>query len=93
LDKASHQYLSQFDRQIRDAIFGNVGTLISFRLGTTDAEILQKEFYPEFSINDLISLPNYHTYLKLMINRMISDPFSAKTSAPLLARNGFGFQS
>jgi hypothetical protein len=41
-----HQYLPQFDPQIRDAILGNVGTLISFRLGTTDAEILQKEFYP-----------------------------------------------
>jgi energy-coupling factor transporter ATP-binding protein EcfA2 len=78
----SHQYLSQLDPQIRDAILGNVGTLISFRLGATDAEILQKEFYPEFSINDLVSLPNYHIYLKLMISGMISDPFSAKTLAP-----------
>jgi len=78
----SHQYLSQLDPQIRDAILGNVGTLISFRLGATDAEILQKEFYPEFSIKDLISLPNYNIYLKLMINGMISDPFSAVTLQP-----------
>jgi hypothetical protein len=78
----SHQYLSQLDPQIRDAILGNVGTLISFRLGATDAEILQKEFYPDFSIKDLISLPNYHIYLKLMINGMISDPFSAVTLQP-----------
>ncbi len=76
----AHQYLSQLDLQVRDAILGNVGTLISFRLGVTDAELLEKEFYPEFSIKDLISLPNYHIYLKLMINGMLSAPFSAKTS-------------
>lgn len=75
----AHQYLSQLDPQVRDAILGNVGTLISFRLGVSDAEILQKEFYPEFSIKDLISLPNYHIYLKLMINGIISAPFSAET--------------
>lgn len=78
----AHQYLSQLDPQVRAAILGNVGTLISFRLGVTDAEILEKEFYPEFSIRDLISLPNYHVYIKLMINGMISDPFSAETIAP-----------
>jgi type IV secretory system conjugative DNA transfer VirD4/TraG family protein len=77
-----HQYLLQLDPQVRDAILGNAGTIISFRIGVTDAEILAKEFYPEFSIKDLISLPNYHIYLKLMINGMISDPFSAKTLAP-----------
>jgi type IV secretory pathway TraG/TraD family ATPase VirD4 len=78
----AHQYLSQLDLQVRDAILGNVGTLISFRLGVTDAEILEKEFYPEFSIKDLISLPNYHIYLKLMINGIISDPFSAQSFNP-----------
>jgi hypothetical protein len=78
----AHQYLSQLDSQVRDAILGNVGTLISFRLGVTDAEILEKEFYPEFSIRDLISLPNYHVYLKLMINGMISNPFSGTTMSP-----------
>lgn len=75
----AHQYLSQLDPQVRDAILGNVGTLISFRLGATDAEILEKEFYPEFSIRDLLSLPNYHVYLKLMINGTVSMPFSAGT--------------
>jgi type IV secretory pathway TraG/TraD family ATPase VirD4 len=75
----AHQYLSQLDLQVRDAILGNVGTLISFRLGVTDAELLEKEFYPEFSTKDLISLPNYYIYLKLMISGIISDPFSAQT--------------
>lgn len=79
----AHQYLLQLDPQVREAILGNVGTFISFRLGASDAEILEKEFYPAFSTKDLISLPNYHTYLKLMINGMISDPFSAKILSPL----------
>ena len=79
----AHQYLSQLDPQVRDSILGNVGTFISFRLGVSDAEILEKEFYSAFSTKDLLSLPNYHTYLKLMINGMISDPFSAKILSPL----------
>src|SRR5207244_12643056 len=64
----AHQYLSQLDLQIRDAILGNAGTIIAFRLGLTDAEILESEFRPELSAMDLISLPNYHIYLKLMID-------------------------
>jgi hypothetical protein len=75
----AHQYLSQLDEQIRDSILGNVGTLISFRLGLADAEILEKEFYPEFGAIDLVSLPNYSIYLKLMIDGAVSKPFSAET--------------
>ena len=75
----AHQFLSQVDPQIRDAILGNVGTIISFRLGLTDAEILAGEFYPVFSEGDLINLPNYQIYLKLMIDGVVSQPFSAET--------------
>jgi Helicase HerA, central domain/TraM recognition site of TraD and TraG len=75
----SHQYLSQLEPEVRDAILGNVGTTISFRLGVPDAEILAKEFYPEFSVEDLINLPNYHIYLKLMVGGVVSQPFSAET--------------
>jgi hypothetical protein len=64
----AHQYLSQLDLQVRDAILGNVGTILSFRLGLFDAEILENEFKPEISAIDLISLPNYHIYLKVMID-------------------------
>jgi hypothetical protein len=60
----AHQYLSQLDLQVRDATLGNVGTILSFRLGLFDAEILENEFKPEISAIDLISLPNYHIYLK-----------------------------
>src|SRR5216117_3179717 len=75
----AHQYLTQLDPQIRDAILGNVGTIVAFRLGLPDAEIIGKEFYPEISVEDLISLPNYHIYLKLMIDGKVSRPFSAVT--------------
>jgi len=79
----AHQFLSQLDLLLRDAILGNVGTIISFRLGLADAEILEKEFYPEFRAQDLISLPNHQIYLKLMIDDSVSRPFSADTIGPL----------
>src|SRR5437867_3961941 len=75
----AHQYLSQLDLQIRDAILGNAGTMIAFRLGLADAEILESEFRPEVSAVDLIGLPNYHVYVKLMIDGVASRTFSAKT--------------
>jgi hypothetical protein len=78
----AHQYLTQLELPIRDAILGNVGTMISFRLGLADAEILGKELAPVFSPHDLMSLPNYHIYLKLMIDGVVSRPFSAETLPP-----------
>ncbi|HXF29595.1 MAG TPA: hypothetical protein VN457_07065, partial [Chlamydiales bacterium] len=73
----THQYTDQIDERIRLAIFGNVGTIISFRVGATDAEYLEKEFYPFFNKNDFINLPKYELYLKLMIDGTTSQPFSA----------------
>jgi hypothetical protein len=75
----AHQYIDQLDEKIRGAIFGNVGTIISFKVGIDDAEHLAKQFYPIFNENDLINLPNYHIYLKLMIDGSTSQPFSAIT--------------
>ncbi len=75
----AHQFLSQLELPVRDAILGNVGTMISFRLGLADAEVLEKEFYPAFSAVDLVSLPNHHVYLKLMVDGVVSKPFSAET--------------
>jgi hypothetical protein len=83
----AHQYLGQVDEQIRDAVLGNVGTMISFRLGTVDAEILSKEFYPEFSASDLMNLNNYQIYLKLMIDGRITNPFSGETIMPKSSLN------
>ena len=73
----AHQYIEQLDERVRAAIFGNVGTMIAFRVGATDAQYLAKEFYPIFAENDLVHLPRYAMYLKLMIDGTTSQPFSA----------------
>ena len=78
----SHQYIDQLDENIREAIFGNVGTIISFRIGAKDAKYLAREFYPTFSETNFINLPNYHIYLKLMINGVTSQAFSATLPPP-----------
>jgi len=78
----AHQYISQMDEKVRDAVFGNVGTIIAFRVGAEDAEYLEKEFAPEFQASDLVSLEKYNIYLKLMIDGLAGRPFSAKTLPP-----------
>lgn len=78
----AQQYLTQIELPIRDAILGNIGTIIVFRIGATDAETLSMEFAPEFKIPDFTNLPNFHIYLKLMIDGKISRPFSAVTLPP-----------
>jgi hypothetical protein len=75
----SHQYIEQIHEKIRAAIFGNVGTMVCFRIGAEDAEILEKEFEPIFNREDLVNLPRYSMYLKLMIDGATSRPFSAET--------------
>jgi CxxC-x17-CxxC domain-containing protein len=83
----AHQYTAQLENKdgskVRDAVFGNVGTMIIFRVGADDAEFLEKEFEPEFTAQDLVNLPNYHIYLKLMIDGVTSRPFSANTLPPM----------
>ncbi len=82
----AHQYVGQLvtdnNTAVRDAVFGNVGTMVTFRVGAADAEFLEQEFIPEFEQNDLIRLPNYNIYIKLMIDGITSRPFSAVTIAP-----------
>jgi len=75
----AHQYLTQLNEDIKDAVLGNVGTVISFRLGVSDASYFSKEFYPVFDIVNIINLPNHEIYLKLIIDGTPSYPFSAKT--------------
>lgn len=75
----AHQYLDQLDRDIKEAVLGNAGTLICFRLGPGDSAYLEKEFFPIFKRYDLIRLANYDVYLKLMIDGSPSKPFSATT--------------
>lgn len=79
----AHQYIEQLDEQVQAAVFGNVGTIICFRVGATDAEFLAKEFFPTFTETDLVNLTKYDTYLKLMIDGVASEPFSATGLPPV----------
>lgn len=74
----THQFLDQIHEDIRKAILGNVGTIICFRLGSNDAEIMEKEFFPVFTKEDFVSLPQFHIYLKLLIDGTVSQGFSAR---------------
>jgi type IV secretory pathway TraG/TraD family ATPase VirD4 len=75
----AHQYVHQLDEDIKRAIFGNAGTLISFRIGSDDAMLMSREMYPVFDMEDFINLGNHDIYLKLMIDGRPSKPFSART--------------
>lgn len=75
----TQQYIEHLHEKIRSAIFGNIGTLISFRVGSAAAEYLSKEFYPNFSASDLITFPKYSMELKLMIDGATSIPFRTQT--------------
>jgi len=80
----AHQYIEQIvSEQLRAAIFGNVGTLITFQVGAADAEYLEKEFAPTFSAEDFVNLGKYEIYLRLMIDGLVSQPFSATTLPPM----------
>ena len=78
----AHQYLHQLELEIRHAVLGNTGSIISFRVGAEDAPYLVREFHERFGEIDLLQLPNYRIYLKLMIDGMPSKPFSAVTLSP-----------
>lgn len=82
----AHQHIAQLEAPVRDAILGNAGTTICFRLGAADAELLLPNFAPEMKLNDLISLPNHHFYLRLMVDGRVSRPFSAEVirNVPLM---------
>ncbi|MBP9802127.1 type IV secretion system DNA-binding domain-containing protein [Patescibacteria group bacterium] len=79
----AHQYIEQVEENVQAAVFGNVGTLVAFRVGATDAEFLEKEFFPTFTQTDLVNLTKFEIYLKLMIDGVSSEAFSAATMAPI----------
>jgi hypothetical protein len=78
----AHQYIEQMEEEVRDAVFGNVGTTIAFRVGPFDAEVLETVFQPRFTQADLVNLGFAQIYLTLMINGVGSPPFSATTMSP-----------
>ena len=79
----AHQYIEQVPEEITAAVFGNVGTIVNFRVGAADAEFLEKEFFPTFTQEDLVNLSKFEIYIKLMIDGVTSEAFSAKTLPPI----------
>jgi CxxC-x17-CxxC domain-containing protein len=79
----AHQYIEQLAEEVAAAVFGNVGTIVTFRIGAADAEVLEKEFSPTFTAEDLVNLTKYDTYMKLMIDGISSTPFSASGLPPV----------
>jgi hypothetical protein len=79
----ANQFTTQLSEEVRDAVFGNVGTVVSFRVGTNDAEFLAKQFAPVFDIDDLQFLPNANTVTRMMIGGVPVQPFSMATLPPL----------
>jgi len=84
----AHQYIEQMSDEVRAAVFGNVGTMITFRIGSTDAEVMEKEFAPTFIGEDIVNLGVFQIYLRLMIDGIGSQPFSATTLPPLQIPDG-----
>jgi hypothetical protein len=79
----AHQYIEQMTDEVKSAVFGNVGTMIVFRVGATDAEVFEKEFAPVFIMDDFVNLSAHQIYLRLMIDSVGSQPFSATTLSPI----------
>ena len=79
----AHQYIEQLTDNVKAAVFGNVGTMITFRVGATDAEQLEKEFAPAFTADDIVNLGARQIYLRLSIDGVGSKPFSSRTMAPI----------
>ena len=79
----ANQYIGQLTEEVRDAVFGNVGSIISLRASATDADFLVKTFSPIFDSEDIVKLPNYNAIVRLMIGGVPSQPFSMATLPPL----------
>ncbi len=78
----AHQFIEQLKKEIKDAVFGNVGNLIALRVGATDAEFLEKQFEPTFNKKDLVNIDNFNAYVKILISGKTSKPFSMQTMPP-----------
>lgn len=78
----AHQFIAQLDERIRDAVFGNVGSLASFRVGPEDAQFLEHQLGPTFSAGDIMNIPNYQAYVRVLANGVPTTPFSLLTPPP-----------
>jgi hypothetical protein len=75
----AHQFIAQLDEGIKNAVFGNVGTMVTFRISSEDAQYLEKRFLPQFTANDIMKIPNYNAYLQMIGNGKPLAPFNIET--------------
>jgi hypothetical protein len=78
----AHQFIAQLDPGIKDAVFGNVGSIVSFRVGPEDGQFLEQQFSPVFDAGDLMNIPNYHACMRVLADGSPTIPFSAATTPP-----------
>ena len=78
----AHQYITQLDEKIKNAVFGNVGSMAVFRVGTEDATFLEPKFKPQFTASDITKLDNYNAYISMLVNGQPTKPFNLHTLAP-----------
>jgi len=79
----AHQFIAQLDENIKDAVFGNVGSIASFRVGSDDAQFLEQQFAPVFEAKDLMNVPNYNALIRMLANGTPTKPFSIATLPPI----------
>lgn len=78
----AHQFIAQLQDKIRDAVFGNVGSMVSFRISSSDAEVMEKQFAPEFTAKDIMGIDNLNAYVKMLVNGKPQKAFNIKESFP-----------
>jgi len=78
----AHQYITQLEEKIKNAVFGNVGSIAVFRVGTEDAAFLEPKFKPQFTAQDITKLDNYNAYMSMLVNGQPVKPFNLRTLAP-----------
>jgi hypothetical protein len=78
-----HQFIAQLDEQIRDAVFGNVGSLVAFRVGSEDAQFLEQQFAPVFTAKDIMNTPNFNALVRILANGIPTKPFSVAMRPPI----------
>lgn len=79
----AHQFIAQLDPAIKDAVFGNVGSMASFRIGSEDAQFMEQQFAPIFEAKDLMNVPNYNAFVRMLANGVPAKPFSIATLPPI----------
>jgi hypothetical protein len=81
----AHQFIAQLDENIKNAVFGNVGSIAAFRVGSDDATALESQFAPVFAANDLMNVPNWNCFVRMLANGVPTKPFSMATMPPYKA--------